>query len=48
MTVAGHLSANAIAMTSQAKLIRTGTVVEVDSGSESVLHEAETGHTHFP
>ncbi|XP_036671832.3 uncharacterized protein [Drosophila suzukii] len=38
----------ATSMTSQAKLSRTGVVVEVDSGSESVLHEAETRHTRLP
>jgi len=40
MTGAGHLSGNATA-TSQAKLSRTGAVVEVDLGSESVLHLPE-------
>jgi len=46
-TGAGHLSGNATA-TSQAKLSRTGAVVEVDLGSESVLHKAETSHTRLP
>nr|XP_036671832.1 uncharacterized protein LOC118877379 [Drosophila suzukii] len=48
MPGAGHLTGKATAMTSQAKLSRTGAVVEVDSGSKSVLHEAETKHTRFP
>jgi len=43
----GHLSGNATA-TSQAKLSRTGAVVEADVGSESVIHEAETSHSRLP
>ncbi|XP_037721740.1 uncharacterized protein LOC119554771 [Drosophila subpulchrella] len=47
MTGAGRLSGNATS-TSQAKLSRTGAVVEVDLCSESVLHDAETSHARLP